>query len=73
MRTTLIAAGTIAVLTLTAACQVPDDGKSSAAAPPAASSSGPASPTAKAKLTGTCDYDLGDSATAADYTISAEV
>jgi hypothetical protein len=73
---TITAAG-IAALTL-AGCALPADGaKGSAAEPPgASSSSGPAAnngPEAKAKLTGTCDYDLGSSMTGTDYTISAEV
>lgn len=75
MRTVAITAAALAALTL-AGCKVPDDSKGSAAQPPdAASSSGPAnnSPDAKAKLTGTCDYDLGTSAMGTDYTISAEV
>lgn len=75
MRTTLITVAALAALTLTG-CAPPTGAKSNAADPPGASSSGPAAkngPDAKAKLTGTCDYDLGTSGMGTDYTISAEV
>jgi hypothetical protein len=76
MRTVLTAAAAAATLTLTGCAGVASGSKSSVAEPPGASSSGPATsngPDAKAKLTGTCDYDLGSSGMGTDYTVSAEV
>ncbi|GAB2838610.1 hypothetical protein GCM10027176_48520 [Actinoallomurus bryophytorum] len=76
MRTVLIAAAAAATLTLTGCAATVSGAKSSAAEPPRTASSGPATssgPEAKAKLTGTCDYDLGSSGMGTDYTVSAEV